>query len=178
MSPALRSKLKASGAAGAGALALAMIFGAHFEGTGPTRKGPDGTRQYKPYRDTGGIWTVCRGVTGKAVIPGRWYTEHDCQALESAAYQEAEAGARRLFVHYDTYSRWMQMSLIDMTYNVGEEKLRGMTIQRKLNAGDVVGGCEEMLRWNKGRVNGQLVPLPGLVLRRDASTEICRDWKD
>ena len=55
MNPALRSKLKASGAAGAGALALAMIFGAHFEGTGPTRKAQDGTREYKPYRDTGGI---------------------------------------------------------------------------------------------------------------------------
>lgn len=178
MNPALRSKLKASGAAGAGAVALAMIFGAHFEGTGPTRKGPDGAREYKPYRDTGGIWTVCRGVTGSAVIPGRWYTESDCHKLESAAYKEAEAGARRLFVHYDTYSRWMQASLIDMVYNLGESKLADSTIRRKLNSGDDAGGCTEMLRWNKGLVGGRLVVLPGLELRRDASTELCTTWGD
>lgn len=178
MNPALRSKLKASGAAGAGVLALAMIFGAHFEGTGPTRKDASGATQYRAYRDTGGVLTVCHGVTGAAVVQGRWYTQAECSVLEGAAYRQAEAGARRLFVHYDSYSRWMQASLIDMVYNLGEQRLRGMAIQRKLNAGDMVGGCEEMLRWNKGRVNGQLVPLPGLVLRRGASTEICRDWKD
>lgn len=178
MTPDLRSRLKTAGAAGAGAVALAMIFGAHYEGTGPTRKAPDGTRQYRPYLDTGGIWTVCHGVTGPAVVPSRWYSASECQTLESIAYKRAEAGARRLFLRYDTYNRWVQMSLIDMAYNLGEEKLRGTTIQRKLNAGDLIGGCEEMLRWNKGRKSGVLVVLPGLEDRRDASTEICRDWKE
>jgi len=177
MNPILKSRLKAMGT-GASAVAIAMVFGAWFEGTGPTRKDAAGATQYRAYRDTGGVWTACHGVTGPAIVPGRWYTQAECTVLEGAAYRRAEAGARRLFVRYDTYSRWMQASLIDMVYNLGESKLADSTIRRKLNSGDDAGGCTEMLRWNKGRVGGRLVVLPGLELRRDASTELCTTWGD
>lgn len=177
MNPVLKSRLKAMGA-GASAVAIAMVFGAWFEGTGPMRKDASGATQYRAYRDTGGVLTVCHGVTGAAVVQGRWYTQAECNVLEGKAYRQAEAGARRLFAHYDSYGRWMQASLIDMVYNLGESKLSDSTIRRKLNAGDEAGGCAEMLRWNKDRMSGRLVVLPGLELRRDASTELCTSWRD
>ena len=178
MNPTLRSKLKTTGATGASALAIALVLGAWFEGTGPTRKMPDGSTQYQAYLDPVGIWTVCHGVTGPGVVARQWYTQQQCDALESAAYKKAEEGAKRLFIHFNTYNRWMQAALIDMVYNLGEQKLTGKTIQRKLNAGDVVGGCDEMDKWVNGRVDGRLVPMGGLVDRRTTTEELCLHWKD
>jgi len=174
----LSKKLKIMAAAGASAVALAATFGAYYEGTGPTRTMPDGSIQYKSYRDTGGIWTVCHGVTGSAVLPNKWYTQEQCNILESKAYSEAEKGAKRLFPSYGTLTRWQQVALIDMVYNVGESAMRESTLRRKLNTGDIYGACDEMDRWVKGRVDGILVTLPGLVKRRTATEEICAKWKD
>lgn len=171
MEPALRKKLIA--AAGGGAVAIAVAFGAYFEGTGPTRKMPDGSLQYQSYRDTGKVWTVCHGVTGPAVVPYQWYTQDECDELESAAYTSALRDARALFPRFDRLNYWQQAALLDMTYNLGRLNLEGSTLRRKLNAGDVAGACAEMTKWVKGRVNGQLVTLGGLVRRRAASQELC-----
>ena len=178
MNQNLNAKLKALGAAGASAVALAVAFGAYYEGTGTTRKRADGSLEYQAYRDPVGIWTACHGVTGTAIVPHAWYTQAQCDALESGAYSVAEAGARRLFHSYDKLNRWQQLTLLDMVYNVGESKLSDSTLRRKLNAGDVRGACDEMDRWVKGRVAGKLVTLPGLVDRRVASQDICMNWKD
>jgi len=178
MNSKLSTKLKAAGAAGASAVALAAIFGAHYEGTGPTRKMPDGTIQYQAYKDPVGIWTACHGVTGAAIKPHKWYTQEECDILESAAYKDAEKAAQRLFANYQKLNRWQKMALIDMTYNLGESKLAGSTLRKKLNSGDIYGACDEMSRWVKGRVGGELVTLRGLVDRRGASEEICKYWKD
>lgn len=171
MEPALRKKLIA--AAGGGAVAIAVALGAYFEGTGPTRKMPDGSLQYQSYRDTGKVWTVCHGVTGPAVIPNQWYTQAECDELESAAYRHAELDARALFPIFDRLNPWQQAALLDMTYNLGRTNLEGSTLQRKLRAADVAGACAEMVKWVKGRVNGELVTLGGLVRRRAASQELC-----
>lgn len=174
----LSKKLKAMAAAGATAAALAATFGAYYEGTGPTRIMPDGSIQYKSYRDSGGIWTVCHGVTGTAVYANKWYTQEQCDILESGKYIEAENGAKRLFAPYNNLNRWQQMALIDMVYNYGETALKDSTIRKKLNTGDIYGACDEMDRWVKGRVDGVLVTLPGLVKRRKSTEEICAKWKE
>lgn len=173
----LSKKLKVAGAAGATALTLAVVMGTWFEGTGPTKKMADGTLMYRSYRDTGNIWTACHGVT-KGVQPNTWYTQAQCDVMETEAYSVAEADAKRLFTYYNNYNRWTQATLIDMTYNLGSSKLEKSTMRRKFNAGDKAGGCQEMAKWVKGRVNGQLVPLPGLVDRRKTSEDICLYWKD
>lgn len=48
---------------------------------------------------------------------------------------------------------------------------------RKLNAGDRSCACKELLKWDKGRVNGELVVLPGLAKRRAAEMKVCLGWK-
>lgn len=47
----------------------------------------EGTK-YVPYVDTGGILTVCSGVTFPKPIPGKTYTKEECAALDEAVIAE------------------------------------------------------------------------------------------
>lgn len=70
---ALRTKVKALLAGGASAIviAAAMLGGNH---------GLEG-RRHEPYRDVAGVLTVCDGHTGKDILPGKHYTDAECDAL-------------------------------------------------------------------------------------------------
>ena len=61
-------------------------------------------------------------------------------------------------------------ALTSFEFNLGS--LRTSTLLRKLNTGDYEGAAREFSRWVKGRVNDQLVTLPGLVSRRRAEQEL------
>lgn len=176
MDGALRKTLLTLG--GGGALAIAAAFGAYFEGTGPTQRNPKtGELFYVPYRDSGGILTVCRGVTGADIVDKKRYSEEECIALERKHYAGAEASARRMFTGYDGYNEWRQAALIDWVYNLGENQMTwNSTLRRKFNSGDVDGGCDELVRWVNGRVKGKLTRLPGLVYRREAAQDLCKNW--
>ncbi|QNK68446.1 lysozyme [Variovorax sp. PAMC26660] len=176
MNGALRSRLLA--VAGASALAIAATLGDWYEGTGPTVKQPSGAVLYKPYPDSGGIWTVCRGVTGaKDVDPSRLYTEAECKALETKHLKIAEAAARRHIAGYDQLNKWQQAALIDWFYNLGATPATTQsTLVAKFARGDIDDGCRELSRWVKSRVRGELVTLNGLVDRRGAEAELCLDW--
>lgn len=55
-------------------------------------------------------------------------------------------------------------ALVSFDFNTGA--LRSSTMRKKLNAGDYVGAVGQFSRWSKGRVDGNLETLPGLVTRR------------
>ncbi|WP_369412955.1 glycoside hydrolase family protein [Arsenophonus endosymbiont of Aphis craccivora] len=57
-------------AMGGSAVLLASTMVTYFEGL-----------RHKPYKDGGDVLTVCYGHTGKAIIPGKHYTDEECQAL-------------------------------------------------------------------------------------------------
>ena len=63
-------------------------------------------------------------------------------------------------------------ALVDWSFNAGCPGATGSTLIRRLNAGEDPNtvAAEELPKWNKGRVNGQLVVLPVLVRRR--ATEV------
>ena len=184
MNPALRNKLIAVATslaiAGVGtyvanqpspAVVLAMELGAHFESSG--------RHIGKPYIDKigrGQPWTVCNGITGSEVDPKRYYTPEDCHRLELPRYLAAERAAKRIFVHWDTYNVWVQASIIDMIFNVGEGAVAGSTLVKLANAGDLAGACQQMPRWVYGTVAGKRTKLPGLEDRRDTTRELCAEW--
>ena len=166
----------AAAGAGVGALDIAAVLGDHFEGTGPTVQ-KNGQTYYRPYKDPVGIWTVCRGVTGKGVTPGKLYTHDECSGMERERLEIAEDAARRNIGTYEALNPWAKAALIDFFYNAGETPATvKSTLVRRFRAGDIDGGCNELVKWVNGRVDGQLVKLPGLVNRREATQELCLYW--
>ena len=150
------------------AVKVAMVMGAYYESS------------YRhigtPYVDKlgkGQPLTVCSGITGAQVVPGRYYTPADCYRLERARYVSNEAHLKDTLPKWDSYTVLQQATFIDFLHNKGSGAFDGSTMRRKLLAGDVVGACRENVRWNRGTVNGALTVLPGLKVRADANAELC-----
>jgi lysozyme len=155
---ALKKRLLAAVAGGALGIAAALVN--HFEG-----------REHVPYRDPVGVWTVCEGHTGPEVIPGKSYSDVDCDLFKAQDLAIADAAVRRLVKV--PLTDWQRAALIDFTFNLGAGRLAGSTLLKRLNAGDYAGACAEYAAWVKGRVDGQLATLPGLQNRRDADRWVC-----
>lgn len=64
-------------------------------------------------------------------------------------------------------------------FNIGAGNLAALMLLRKVNAGDFAGAAEQLLVWDKARVNGALQPLPGLTRRRRAERALFlgQDWR-
>lgn len=131
----------------------------------------EGLRQWA-YKCPAGVVTVCYGHTG-SVIRGKKYTIDECKALLDAdmlkAMQEVEQCQPGLPPE-------VLAAFADATFNIGSRvacDTRQSTAARKLKAGDYRGACEELPKWNKARVGGVLVALPGLTKRRAREREIC-----
>ena len=151
------------------AIKLAMVLGSYYESSF--------RRIGTPYIDKlgkGQPLTVCNGITGNGVVAGRYYTPADCYRLELGRYREAEAFLKQSAgAAYRRASPLQQATYLDFVHNVGSAGFSGSTMRRKLLAGDVVGACRENRRWVYGTINGAKVALPGLVIRRNANSDLC-----
>lgn len=146
--------------AGAAALATAIAIPA------------EGLRQYA-YYDPPGILTVCYGHTGSDVVNGKRYTLDECKALLDADMTTAVAAVDRCA---PGLPEPVLAAFSDAVYNLGPTiacDASRSTAARLLKAGDIQGACRQLPRWNKARVAGVLVPLPGLTKRRNAEMELC-----
>lgn len=148
------------------AVALAMEIGSYYEGSRLTA-----------YQDSAGVWTVCRGITAN-VQPNTVYTETQCRQLERAHYLELEQAAQSLYRHWHSYNPYVQASLLDMLFNLGEPQVRRSTHLKLANAGDLIAACQQMTRWvwAVDAQTGQKVQLEGLKNRRQSTAELCQDW--
>lgn len=61
-------------------------------------------------------------------------------------------------------------ALVSFHFNTGA--LPSSTMRKLLNAGDYTGAALQFRKWVKGRVDGVLVTLPGLVRRREAERQL------
>lgn len=152
------------------AIKLAMVLGSYYESS------------YRhigtPYIDRlgkGQPLTVCNGITGAGVVAGRYYTPADCYRLEVGRYKEAEAFLTKSVPTYSAATVFQQATFLDFVHNIGSAGFSGSTMRRKLLAGDVVGACRENSRWVYGTINGAKVALPGLVIRRNANSDLCAE---
>ncbi len=144
----------------AAAIAAAVSFIAPWEGT-----------ETEAYWDKfGELWTVCSGETN-GVRQGDIYTVTECRTMlekQVAAY----AGRLNKCIDDDIEARMpkgMKVALYSWSYNVGTGAACRSTLMRKANAGDLVGACNELPRWN--RAGGRAVP--GLSNRRAAEQKLC-----
>lgn len=56
----------------------------------------------------------------------------------------------------------------DLVFNIGAGAFGSSTMRAMILAGNMTGAAAQFRRWNKATVNGQLVELPGLTIRREA----------
>ncbi|EHK3918128.1 lysozyme [Salmonella enterica subsp. enterica serovar Pomona] len=156
---ALRTKVKALLAGGAGAIAIAAaMLGGH--------DGLEG-RSYEPYRDVAGVLTICDGHTGKDIVPVRHYTDAECDALLNQDLARVKAQIDPLIKVSIPESE--RAALYSFAYNVGTGAFARSTLLRKLNAGDHAGACNELKRWTYA--GGK--QWKGLVTRREIEHEVC-----
>lgn len=143
------------------ALVAATAFAIPFEGF----------RQYA-YYDPPGVLTVCYGSTVK-VEKGRKYALEECRERLDAEMREALEYVERCVpgLPPNKLAAWG-----DAVYNLGPRivcDLKASTAARLLAAKQWDEACAQLPRWNKARVAGALVELPGLTRRRTAEMQLC-----
>lgn len=149
---------------GAGGLAIAL-FTAGFEGWS------NGV-----YVDPVGHKAVCAGhdstgPDGKPLRAGDTYTDAVCSYLLGQDVATAEKAVESSVKV--PLSPGEKLAYTDFVFNAGVGAFRSSSSLRKLNAGDRKGACNGLLDWDKGRVKGKLVTLPGLQRRREAEVKAC-----
>lgn len=120
----------------------------------------------KAYLDPVGIWTICYGET-KGVDKGDYKTDEEC--LDSLAEELTEHHKKMVMYIKTPISEKEEAAYLSFTYNVGVGAFSKSTLLKKLNSGDRVGACNQLLRWDKA--GGK--KLRGLTLRRQSENKLC-----
>ena len=141
------------------------------------KKAKDGTvtTLYPPYICPAGYPTLGYGSRYKA--DGKEVTMKDkaiplseCDALLDNTLGTYEDAVNRLVKVPLTQN--MFDALVCFVYNLGEANLRISTLLKYLNKGDYQAAADQLLVWNKARVRGTMVAMPGLTRRRVAEREL------
>ena len=126
----------------------------------------------EPYIDVVGMPTYCYGETSN--VEQREYTKSEClQLLARRVYNDFEVPIAACTASWDTLPLATQASSISFAYNIGVSGYCRSTTRKQFDAGNVREGCEAMLLWTKGHVNGELVTIQGLVNRRMEERDTC-----
>lgn len=155
---------KASFVAAPIALLIALLF---------SLNGAEG-RKLTPYRDIGGVWTVCDGITGKDVIPGKTYTDAECNRLGQQYVQKMMADMGQCVK--GEYPFHVLKAFGSFAYNVGTTAFCKSTAAKMLQAGDIKGACAQISNWTF--VNGKDCRVAssrcaGIVKRREWERATC-----
>jgi lysozyme len=118
-----------------------------------------------PYLDPVGLPTIGYGHRIESLSHPPLQAS-DAEAILKADLEEAERAALRLAPNLWTEPRRLA-ALTDLIFNVGAAKLAESGTLRCLREGNWSEAAARFRKWNKGRVNGQLVELQGLTKRRE-----------
>ena len=129
----------------------------------------EGLRQWA-YYDPPGILTVCYGHTGADVIANVKYSLDNCKAMLTEDMMEAVNAVEKC---HPNLPENVHAAFADAVFNLGPKVACDSTASRYLGSGQIEMACKELPRWNKARVAGMLVPLPGLTKRRNAEMALC-----
>lgn len=130
------------------------------------------------YYDPPGILTACWGHTGPDVRKGVTYSLEQCQV-----WLDQDMGRA-----VDTVERCQPglpdpvlIAFADAVFNLGPAiacNTERSTAARMLKARDYDGACNQLPRWDKAKVGGFMVSLPGLTKRRTKEREVCLTWRE
>ncbi|MBO6511818.1 MAG: lysozyme [Roseibium sp.] len=130
-------------------------------------------KRNEAYLDVVGVATICYGST-RGIRLGMSKSDAECIELLRAEVAEYRHGMHRYFTDATKRSRLppkRDTAYTSLAFNAGIGAIGKSTATRRLNAGDIAGGCEALTWWNKagGRV------IRGLVNRRKREHGLCMD---
>jgi len=132
----------------------------------------EGLRQWA-YNCPAGIVTVCYGHTGTDVRKDREYSIAECRAL-------LQGDMAKAIDQVDNCMPGLPPKVLaafgDAVFNIGPTVAcdpKNSTAARLLAAGQWRAACDQLPRWNKARVAGLQVELPGLTKRRAQEQALC-----
>ena len=151
------------GLATGAALALALAV---------TALKPDEGKRNVSYLDIAKIPTSCFGHTGADVRVGEYRTDAQCEALLTADAKVHMAGVLRCSP--ELADRPYQLAaMVRGSFNFGVAGYCRSTMRTRFARREWRGGCDALLAWDKARINGRVVPVRGLTLRRQRERAMC-----
>jgi lysozyme len=126
--------------------------------------------QLTAYLDPVGIWTIGYGHT-EGVQPGTTITVAQANRFLSADLTPAEMAVQSGICDAPTTSDQFS-AMVSLCFNIGAGNFAESTVLREHVAGHHEAAANAFLLWNKGTVDGALVVLPGLTLRREAERRL------
>lgn len=121
------------------------------------------------YRCPAGKWTIGYGST-KGIRSGMRITEAEAENLLADDLNEHGKAVHR-YVEVPL-SQNQYDALTSLVFNIGPANFKSSTLLKKLNAGQYNEVPDQLMRWNKARVDGKLTPLRGLTRRRTAEAAL------
>lgn len=131
----------------------------------------EGLRQVA-YYDPPGILTVCYGSTNN-VQKGKVYSIAECKARLNNEMRQAIEIVERCVPGLPVNTL---AAFGDAVFNMGPTitcDTENSAAARFLKAGKLTEACNQLPRWNKAKVAGVYVVLPGLTKRRNLEKELC-----
>jgi lysozyme len=152
---------------GATAATIVLAFTGMQEGSSNT-----------PYRDSGGVWTVCTGQTG---VPMHYYTDSQCSAMLANTLETTAAQLAAGIPGFTTRTDGQKAAAVDLAYNIGVHAFfwsgsRPSTISRQYESGAFPAACDSFLNYKL--VDGKDCSVRanncyGVWTRRQAERSMC-----
>lgn len=121
------------------------------------------------YRCPAGKWTCGFGATRGVRSGVTWTKEYSEMRLIEDLEEHGKIVKKYVNVPL-TQSQYD--ALTSFVFNLGGGAFRSSTLLKKLNKGMYDDCPEQIMRWNKAKVDGKLTPLRGLTRRRSAEAAI------
>lgn len=129
--------------------------------------------RYVAYYDPPGILTVCRGHTGPDIDKNKKYSLAECDALMTADMKKAVDQVDKCHPNLPVE---VLAAFSDAAYNIGPMiacDASKSTAARYLYSGQLIAACNQLPRWDKAKIGGVMVSLPGLTKRREQERLLC-----
>jgi GH24 family phage-related lysozyme (muramidase) len=130
------------------------------------------------YYDPPGILTVCRGHTGSDIVKGKVYTIAECDKWMDDDMRKA---VKQVDACVPNLPGPVHAAFSDAVFNLGPKIVcnqKASTAARYLAAGQYEKACNELPKWDKARVYGEMQPLKGLTKRRAEERDLCLLHRD
>lgn len=122
------------------------------------------------YRDSVGVPTICYGETLNVHMGDR-KSLAECKAMFAKRLLQFADKMESCIKRPGAIPDKAYLAFASLTYNIGSGAFCQSTLAKKLNAGDLRGACQEILKWD--RAGG--AKLPGLTNRRQAEYKLCME---